>query len=145
MFTLEAIQEDILDFIRSSTPWTVDETGVPDIDRVPKVNGKIVPYVVVQFGDIAPNGRRAMSGAFDDDYRLPVYITVIGPTAGVTRNVYNRIILSFLGKTFDWAGQIRKTGGGGSYSTRSSTTGTEAYAFPAAFTLGIQLAETPEP
>lgn len=144
-FTLETIQEDILAFLQESTPWKVEETGIPDIDRVPKQDGKIIPYVIVQFGDIAPNGRRAMSGAFDDDYRLPLYITVIGPEAGVTRKVYNRLILSFLGKTFDWAGQIRKTGGGGSYSATSSTGGTEAYAFPATFTLGIQLAETPDP
>lgn len=145
MFTLEQIQENVLTYLRDSTPWKVDEMGVPDIDRIPKENGKILPYVVVQFGDIAPNGRHAMSGAFDDDYRLPIYVTVIGPDAKTTRKVYNRLTFSFLGKTFDWAGQVRKQVGGGASSAVSSTTGTEAYAFSASFTLAVQLAETPDP
>lgn len=142
-YTLEEIQEDILNYVDSVVPWNVEESSVPDIDSVPKPGGKIVPYVVLQFGDIAPNGRHAMSGAVDDDYRLPLYITVIGPEASVARKIANRLTLAFLGKTFDWAGQIRKTGGGASYGATSSTTGTEAYAFPMAFTINVQLAETP--
>lgn len=142
MFTLEQIQTDILAALNDLVPWTVEEGSIPNIDEIPKVGGLVVPYVVVQFGDIAPNGRRAMSGAFDDDYRLPMYLTVIGPTMESARKIYNGIILKFLGKTFDWAGQIRKTAGGGSYGGKSSTNGTEAYAFPATFTLAIQLSET---
>ena len=141
-FTLEEIQDDILNHITDLVPWKVDETAVPDIDRLPKAGGKIVPYVVVQFGDIAPNGRHAMSGAMDDDYRLPLYVTVIAPEAPVARKIANQVTLGFLGQTFDWAGQIRKVGGGASYGAVSSTTGTEAYAFPLVFSINVQLAET---
>lgn len=144
MFTLEQIQEDILEFLKGLVPWTVVEGGVPDISKLPKTSsGKVKPYIVVSFGDLSPNGRRAMSGAFDDDYRISVYVTVIGPDAGTTRKVNNQVTLGFLGKTFDWAGQIRKRGGGGMYSAVASTSATEAYAFPSIYSINVQLAETP--
>lgn len=142
MFTLETIQDEILAFLQTTVPWTVGETGVPDISQLETVNGQVKPYIVVQFGDIAPGGNRAMSGAFDDDYQMSLYITVIGPTAKMARSISNTVLQQFLGKTFDWAGQIRKRSGGGMYSSTASNSATEAYAFPSIFNINVQLAET---
>lgn len=144
MFTLEELQEDILTFLKDLVPWTVVEGGVPDIAKLPKTSsGKIKPYIVVSFGDVTPNGRHAMSGSFDDDYRISVYVTTIGPDSETARKVNNQVTLGFLGKTFDWAGQVRKLGGGGMYTAVASTSATEAYAFPSIYSVNVQLAETP--
>lgn len=141
MFTLEEIQEAILEHLQSSFVQPVKEQAIPDIESVPKTNGKVDPYLIVQFGDIYNNGRHAMSGAFDDDYALPVYVTSIAGEAGIARGLANKVIRVMLGATVhEWAGQIRKRPGGGMFSATASNSGTEAYAYPSVFRVGIQLA-----
>lgn len=139
-FTLEQVQDDILAYLDSQFSQEVIEQGFPDIASVPKdTDGKIIPYISVRFGDERQIGARAMSGAFDDDYRLPLTITAIAGDVKFARRLANKVSRVFIGKTFPWAGQVRKRGGGGMLSATESNSGTEAYAFPKSFDITVQL------
>ena len=142
-FTLETVQDDILAYLGSAVVQDVLEQGFPDIETVPKgPDGKVVPYYSVRFGDTYQSGAGAMAGAYGDDYRLQLTITAVAPTPEIARRMSNKIVRVFLGKTFDWAGQIRKRWGGGMLSTNASNSATEAYAFPSAFDITVQFAES---
>lgn len=120
-------------------PQEVVEQAVPDVASVKRnAAGKITPYIAVQFGDIQEGRGHNFAGPRHDDYQLPVYIQVIAADAKDARKGYNRVIDKMLGATFPWTGNIRKRPGGGMWAMTSSNGATEAYMFPASFTLLVQ-------
>lgn len=143
-FSLEDVQTEILAFLDDQFAQDIIEQAYPDITSVPKgPDGRIKPYLSVRFGDLIQSGPRAMSGTFDDDFRLQLTITPVAPTPARARQLANKVTRVFLGKTFDWAGQVRKRWGGGMLSTSESNAATEAYAFPTAFDITVQLHVSP--
>lgn len=139
-FSLEQVQEDILAFIDAQIPQTVVEQAVPDSTTVRRVNGKIEPYVAIQFGDILGGATRSMAGVRGDDFILPVYAQSLAPTPKIARQVSNKITNIFLGETFPWAGSVRKRPGGTLVPVVASNGATECYLYPSSFGLLIELA-----
>ena len=128
-----------MDKLRTEMPQPVYETAVPDATTVKRDElGRIKHYVAVQFGDLLQIGTRNMASVVNDDYRLPIYIQSIGPTATDARRVANRVNRVLLGLSTPYGGQIRKRVGGGMFMLVSAQ-GAEAYQMPASFAapLGI--------
>lgn len=145
-FTLDEIQEDILDFLKATVfpNENVVEQEITDVEQV-QVNsyGLFTPYIAVQFGDLQPWGSTSMIGPRGDDYILPLYIGCASPQVALSRRLQNQGVDKFLGASFDWAGQIRKRAGGRFYTlTKSDGTG-PIYLAPLSFGLVVQLATTP--
>lgn len=141
MFSVDDIQQQILDFLEDQLNHPVIDQSIPDIDTVERDSlGRIKPYIAIQFGDLQDDGTRSMIGVRGNDYRMPIYIQSIAPTPKGARGISNRVTNLFLGETFPWAGTVRKRAGGGMWPITNSNFATEAYMMPASFSLVLELA-----
>lgn len=125
--------------MRAGMPQPIYETAVPDATTVKRdAQGRVSPYVAVQFGDLLQIGTRNMASVVNDDYRLPIYVQSIAGTAKDARRVANLVNRTLLGLSTPYGGQIRKRVGGGMFMLVSAQ-GAEAYQMPASFAapLGI--------
>lgn len=140
MFSVDDIQQKILDFLTAQLNHPVIDQSIPDINTVARdSSGRIKPYLAVQFGDLQDDGVRSMIGVRGNDYRMPIYIQAIAPTPKGARGISNRVTNLFLGETFPWAGTVRKRAGGGMWPITNSNFATEAYMQPASFSLVMEL------
>lgn len=141
MFSVDDIQQQILDFLEDQLNHPVVDQSIPDIDTVERdSSGRIKPYIAIQFGDLQDDGTRSMIGVRGNDYRMPIYIQAIAPTPKGARGISNRVTNLFLGETFPWAGTVRKRAGGGMWPITNSNFATECYMMPASFSLVLELA-----
>ena len=145
MFSLQQIQDKILTYVATLTPWDVEERAVPDIKDVPVTkNGSWASFVTVQFGMIQQGRGRSMVGPRGHDYNLPVHIQVTSETMAEARLIANRIIDGFLGASFDWAGNVQTRVGGSIFPMKNSDGAVEAYMAPLGFGIPVQLATLPD-
>lgn len=140
MYSIEDIQDGIANVIKSGfTGVKVVEQAVPNINTIKRdAAGKVVPYIAYQFGDLQEGTSHSMVGPEGDDYRIPVYVQCVSGDAREARRFANKIVTLLLGATFPWAGQVRKRPGGGMWSLVTSDPATEAYQFPASFSITAQ-------
>lgn len=139
-FSLDTTQAEILAYLDAQFVQPVIEQGIPDTQTVRRnTAGAIDPYIAVSFGMPVQQGSRGFSGAFHDDYVLPLYGVVIAPTPEIARELGNKFVRVFLGKGFSWAGEVRQRSGGPMFPMVQSSGATEAYAFPVSFGLLMQL------
>lgn len=140
-FSVDDIQDQILDYLAAEINHPVVDQAIPDINTVERDTlGRIKPYVAIQFGDLQDDGTRSMIGVRGNDYRMPIYIQAIAPTPKGARSISNKVTNVFLGETFPWAGTVRKRAGGGMWPITNSNFATEAYMQPASFSLVLELA-----
>lgn len=140
MYSIEDIQDAILDLLTAEmAPWKVVEQAVPNTKTVKRdEKGQIVPYVAIQFGDLAEGSTHNMATPLGDDYRIPFYVQAVAPVPDRARKIANKVIRVVLAKDFPWSGSVRKRPGGGMWPIVSSDGATEAYQFPASFSVPVQ-------
>lgn len=140
---LVEVQDAVFKAFDDAIPQPLYEQAIPDADTVRKVNGQIVPYVALQFGDLQEVASgRGFTGVRTNTYDLPVYIQVCGADPGVTRKVASGSVLSaLLGLKFPWTGELRKRPGGGMWPLVNSNGATEAYLFPSSWAVRVQIAD----
>lgn len=140
-FTVDALQADILAYLDEQFVQPVIDQGYVDsvtIRRNPQ--GKIEPYIAVDFGDEQQGRARSFIGAWGDDYVMPVYFRVVGTTPKISRDLKNKLTRVLLGQTFPWAGQVRKRAGGGVWPVMNAGgSAVEAYVTPASFGIVLQM------
>lgn len=145
-FTLETIQDELLDAISESVDQDVVEQAIEDVELLLRTEqGDIHPYYAVHFGDLTLGKTKSMIGPWGDDYKLPFYVLAVAPTAKIVRKMNNAIIVNTLGLTFDWTGNVRKRPGGALFVKRNSSGSVEAYVGTTSFELNVQLAITATP
>lgn len=141
-YTPDIVSEFILDLLRENLAQPVYEVAIPDPDTVERNESQsIEPYVAVQFGDLQQIGSRNMQSTVNDDYRLPIYIQSVGPTAAIARRIATRVNRVMLGTMVPYGGEIRKRAGGGMFPLIASSGAIEAFQMPASFAAPIQLLE----
>ena len=143
MLNLVNTQDAIIAVLRAGLNIPVHEQAIPDALTVKKVNGQVMPYAALQFGDLQEcAGGKTFTGARDYDYELPINIQVIAAEPEVARKLASGAVLStMLGATFPWTGEVRKRIRGQMYPITSSNGATEAYMFPSSWGVVIQMTE----
>ena len=141
--SVEKIQDQFLADLEDFMNCAVIEQAIPDVDNVHRnASGMIVPYVAVQFGDLQQGYAFSFSGPQGDDYYLPVYMQVVGPTPKIARQGANRLLMGCLGKSdFEWGGSMRKRPGGNMFPLVTTDGATEAYQFPSSWSLLVQVVD----
>lgn len=138
--TLNETQDQILAILDAATVFPVEEHAIPDVSSVPRdPTGGILPYIAVQFGDLIPDGATSFGGARADDYILPVYLQVVAAKPRDSRHGANQMTDVFLGASFPASGQVRKRVAGAQFPMENTAGGVEAYIFPLAFGVPVQL------
>lgn len=143
-FTLEEVQEWVLDLLRDNLAQDVEEVSIPDdktLLKDPKT-GKTKPYYAIQFGDIfkVEGSSSGFVGPRYDDHTLPLYIQAVAPDASIARRLYNRLQDLMLGQARENSAGIYKRFSGGSWPIVGTNFATEAYIFPSGFGVNFQLA-----
>ena len=136
------VQDQIYEALENAIPYPLVEQGVPDADTVRKVNGKIEPYIALQFGDLQRGrlGGETFAGVRTFDYELPIYIQVCSANARMARQIAGGVVLdALLGLEFEWTGEVRKRPGGGMFSLTSSNGATECYMMPSSWAVTVQI------
>lgn len=138
------VQDQIFDSLETTVPYPVVEQGVPDSQTVRKVDGKILPYIALQFGDLQRRqDGQTFTGVRTFDYELPIYIQVCSANARMARQIAGGVVLdAMLGLSFQWTGEVRKRPGGGMFQITQSNGATEAYLFPSSWAVTVQLIDT---
>lgn len=97
------IQDAIAEYVREQFPnYTVYEDIIIDDDIPEKVNGKIVPYIVLRWGGhrrLATNG--SFGGVRMDEYVSSVDVNAIAPTPSQARRLSNILFDKLVGYKVD--------------------------------------------
>lgn len=139
--SFEEFQEEVLEFLRDELAQPVYETGIPDGHTVKRnKEGRVDPYVAVQFGDVYASGARSFLGAVGHDYSMPISIQVLSPTPTIGRRISNRIVSLLLGRQFSFApGGVEKRPVGGAILTISEAdSASEVYMVPSWYRVTVQ-------
>lgn len=137
------VQDRIFEALDAAIPQPLVEQGVPDAGTVRKVDGKIEPYVALQFGDLQDvSSGRGFTGVRTNNYDLPIYVQVCAADSTVARRIASGVVLNtLLGMTGPWTGELRKRPGGGMFPVTNSNGATEAYLFPSSWACRVQIAD----
>ncbi len=143
-FTLEEVQEWLLDLLRTHLPQEVREVSIPDSDTLEydPITGRAKPYYALQFGDIykVEGSSSGFTGPRYDDHTLPIYVQAVASDATVARKLYNRLNDLMMGSHSEVTTGVYKRFSGGSWPIVGSNYATEAYIFPSGFGVNFQLA-----
>lgn len=143
MLNLVDIQDAVFEELESEMAIPVFEQAIPDANTVRKVDGKVQPYLAIQFGDLQDRvSGRGFTGVRSNDYELPIYVQVVAADPRIARKIASGPVLdTMLGLSLDWTGEVRKRPGGGMWPIVNSNGATEAYLAPSSWGVTVQLAE----
>lgn len=142
MYSLEEAQEAILAFIDAEFVQDVYEQSISDLTLVSRdAQGRLKPYIAVDFGDTAEAGARTFAGPRTYDYALTIRCRAIAPTPKIARQLGNKLVRKMLGFSTDWSGGITKSRAAGLFPITTSNVATEAYQMAVGFNLTLQLQE----
>lgn len=141
MLNIVQVQDCILSHLRSEIPQEVYEQGITDAQTVRKTNGKIVPYVAIQFGSLSPRERgRGFTGVrtFDHDLSMQVQVVAADPT--IARKImYENVYDAMVGLSLPWTGEVYPGRIGGVFPIVTSNGATEAYQYASGFVVTLQM------
>lgn len=142
--SFDDVQDQILELLRNSIPQPVYESGIPDGRTVKRnANGKVDPYVTIQFGDAYASGGKSMIGQRGHDYSMPISVQVLSPSPTIGRKISNNILNVLLGASFEFApGGIEKRPVGGAVMTiNESDSASEVFMVPSWYRVTVQYSE----
>jgi len=143
MISIEAIREDILSYLNTSVAIDVYRGGIPELENLQYTNGILTPYAVIQFGDIIKVGNGTFVGARSDEYMQTVNIYCVAKEVDIAEGWQIRIIDALLGYRPEYAGELYKRPGSGTFVIINSSGGVEAFISTTGFGCNVQLMDLP--
>ena len=136
-FALKEVRDSIFTETQTLLAQTVYRGGIPSTENLVYVNGVLRPYVVINFGDMAPSNSRSFIGSRGDGYFTSVNFFAVASTAEIAEDIQSVIIDKMLGFTPTNAGQLNKTPAGGTFTLLSDSGAVEAYTALASFRVNL--------
>ena len=143
MISIEAIREDLLAYLNTSVPIEVYRGGVPELATLQYENGLLKPYAVLNFGDILKTSNGTFTGSRSDGYMQTINIYCVAKEVDIAEGWQIRIIDALLGYKPEYAGEVYKRPGMGTYVVINNSGGVEAFIAQTAFGCNIQLLDLP--
>jgi len=136
---LYAVQQSIKAHIQSEfTTYRVHEGGLPDDATLPRVNGKLVNYILLMWGSIQLRpGGGAVGGSRWEDYFSTVDIFMVGERENDARSGLSLVVDRLIGWRPEGGGAMDPRGGSGSLVTRNSQGNVTAYLPNQRFTFSV--------
>jgi hypothetical protein len=139
--TLTLIRDEVEELLNDEFAQPVFRGGVPTGDTLVYVGTKVNPYLVLNFADIGRGAGRVFSGTRGDDYNQPINVFCVASTSDIAEGLQIKVIDKLLGFSPQYAGQLVKRGGGGTFIVTNSAGAVAAYVSMVSFTCTIQLLE----
>lgn len=141
--SIETIRDDLLAHLDGAVALDVYRGGIPEFATLKYENGLLKPYAVINFGDIIKVGNGAFTGARSDEYIQTIHVYTVAKEDAIAEGWQIRIIDALLGYRPEYAGEVFKRPGSGTYVIVNNTGGVEAYLAQTAFACNIQLLDLP--
>lgn len=141
--SLSLIQQQIDTKLSTDFAQPVYDTGVPTSANLVRVNGMLDPYLVRTFSDIGQGSTTSFAGARGDDYVQPVNFMAVAPTSAIAEQLRIKLVDRFLGYSPQYAGEMNKRRGGGTFTVQSEAGAVEAYVAVVSFVCTVQILELP--
>lgn len=140
MNSLDKLQDEVLDLLRSEFVQPIHEEGIPDgltVRRDP--GGRVEPYISLQFGDVFAGGARNMASVKGHDYVMPISTQVMAPDPSIGRRLNNKLFRVLTGHQFENANPVEKRAVGGAIMTiNQSDSASEVFMVPSWFRILFQ-------
>jgi hypothetical protein len=143
MISIEAIREDLLTYLQGEVSLEVYRGGVPELSTLQYENGILKPYAVLNFGDIIKVGVCAFVGSRSDEYMQTIHIYCVAKESNIAEGWQIRMIDALLGYRPQYAGEVYKRPGAGTYVIINNAGGIESFISATAFGCNIQLMDLP--
>jgi len=143
MISIEAIRDDILDYLQGAVALEVYRGGVPELSTLQYENGILKPYAIIQFGDIIRVGSGAFTGSRSDEYLQGFQIYCIAKEVSIAEGWQIRMVDALLGYRPQYAGETYKRPGSGTLVVPNESGGIEAFIATTAFGCTVQLMDLP--
>ena len=143
MISIEAIREELFDHLQTELPIEVYRGSVPELATLQFENGILKPYAVLNFGDIIKNSNGSFAGSRTDGYMQSVNVYCVAKEVEVAEGWQIRIIDTILGYRPEYASEVFKRPGSGTYLIVSNSGGVEAFIAQTSFGCTIQLLDLP--
>lgn len=143
MISIEAIREDIITYLNGAVSLDVYRGGVPELSNLQYDNGVLKPYGVIQFGDIIKVGNGSFTGARSDEYMQTVNIYTVAKEVEIAEGWQIRLIDALLGYRPQYAGELYKRPGSGTFVVVNNSGGVEAFIGTTGFGCNITLMDLP--
>lgn len=143
MISIEAIREDILTHLQTEVSIEVYRGGVPELATLQYENGILRPYAVLNFGDILKTSNGTFVGSRTDGYTQTINIYCVAKEVDIAEGWQIRILDTLLGYRPEYAGELHKRAGSGTFVVVGTSGGVEAFISQTAFGCNIQLLDLP--
>lgn len=143
MISIETIRDDILSYLNTAVSLDVYRGGVPELSNLQYNNGILTPYAVIQFGDIIKVGNGSFTGSRSDEYMQTVNIYAVAKEVDIAEGWQIRIIDALLGYRPQYAGELYKRPGSGTFVVVNNSGGVEAFIGTTGFGCNVQLMDLP--
>lgn len=119
-----ATQKNIFEYLKANLDFDVVDTEIPDSTTVQRVNGELIPYVVVRFSDSLANGQQqSFGGPRHDGYYGLAQMICVARTGMESLELASAVNNLLIGYTPDAnSGPLTKDFGGGSFNIRGVNT-----------------------
>jgi len=145
MLNIEALREEILQYISDSVPLTVYRGAVPSAETLQYENGTLIPYAVVNFSNLIPSqNERSFIGARGDNYAFVFRVYTISRDVAICENWQTRMDDLLIGYKPTDSGEVNKRYGGSIYSLMTERGGIEAFATTSTYLFHTQLMQVAE-
>lgn len=143
MISIEAIRDDLQTYLDGEVALDVYRGGIPELATLQYENGILKPYAVLNFGDIIKVGNGSFTGSRSDEYMQTIHVYCVAKESGIAEGWQIRIIDALMGYRPEYAGEVYKRPGAGTYVVVNNAGGIESFISATAFGCNIQLMDLP--
>ena len=143
MISIEAIRSDIQAYLETELSLDIYRGGIPELSTIVYENGILKPYAVLNFGDIMKVGNGSFTGSRSDEYMQTIHVYCVAKESDIAEGWQIRVIDALMGYRPDYAGEVYKRPGAGTYVIVNNAGGIETFISATAFGCNIQLMDLP--
>jgi hypothetical protein len=146
MLNIQALREELVQYISDSVPLPVYRGAVPSEDNLQYTNGTLIPYAVVNFSNLIPSqNERSFIGARGDNYAFVFRVYTISRDVTICENWQTRFDDLLIGYKPTDSGEVNKQYGGSIYTLMTERAGIEAFATTSTYSFHTQLMDVTPP
>lgn len=148
--SISLVRDDIIAKAETDFAEPIYRGGVPTLETLIMTNGRVRPYIVVNFSDIIRQGSKNFAGTRGDDHIQPVNFFCVAPhpvgalDAPLAEQLQIKVIDKFLGYNVPYGGEMVKRPGGGMYTFADASNRPIADIAFVSFNATVQVLEIPD-
>lgn len=148
--SIALMRDDIVAKAETDFAQPIHRGGVPTLETLIMTNGRVQPYIVINFSDLIRQGSKNFAGTRGDDHLQPVNFFCVAPhpvsasDAPIAEQLQIKVIDKFLGYNVLHGGEMVKRPGGGMFVMSDAASKPVADIAFVSFNATVQVLEVPD-